>query len=51
MFANSFKMIKNHPFSRDDITNRGTLDVKLVSLLWKILLYHAVKMDSVVKFF
>jgi hypothetical protein len=28
----------------------GTLDVKLVSLIWRILLNHAVKMDSVVKF-
>jgi hypothetical protein len=29
----------------------GTLDVKLVSLIWRILQYHAVKIDSVVKFF
>jgi hypothetical protein len=34
------------------ITNRGTLDVKLVSLIiWRTLLKHAVKMESVVKFF
>jgi hypothetical protein len=36
----------------DIIANGGTLDVKLVSLIWRILLkhQHAVKMDSVVKF-
>jgi hypothetical protein len=33
------------------ITSRGIRDVKLVSLIWMILLYHAVKMDRVVKFF
>jgi hypothetical protein len=37
-------------FKSDDITNRGTLDVKLASVIWRILLKHAVKMDSVVEF-
>jgi hypothetical protein len=31
-------------------TKRGTLDVKLVYLIWGVLLKHAVKIDSMVKF-
>jgi hypothetical protein len=50
MVLQQFLKFENHLFYIDDITNRGTLDVKLASLIWKILLKHAIKMDSVIKF-
>jgi hypothetical protein len=44
------KKIFSHPFKSDYISNKGALDVKLFSLIWRILLKHAIKMDSVVNF-
>jgi hypothetical protein len=44
-------MLKLPVLKRRYYKNRGIRDEKMVSLIWMILLYRAVKMDSVVKFF
>jgi hypothetical protein len=46
MFANSFKMFKIVRFK----ATIGGLYVKLSTLIWRILLKHAIKMDRVVEF-